>query len=380
MYCSLPSTSTGEPTGIHVLEDRENIDPNIPVANPEIEYAMVEESQQTDYVQSELSMQVENEFLRKEIESKDEIIKLMSSQFSYAHIKGQDKLVVFYTGLPTAAVFDTLDKLIQKVEINYYLKWNVRKLSRTDQLLLTLMKLRHNFPHQDLAVRFNVSQATVTNIVITHVHLLHETLFQQLMKTIPTRAKNMSCLPNCFSAFTNCRVIFDCTELYTAVPRQSMAKQKESYSTYKHRNTWKGLIGVAPNGVITYISELYPGSTSDKKIVEHCGVLEQLVAGDLVLADKGFLIRDLLPTGVSLNIPPFLTTAQFTTEQVQRTECIARARIHVERAIHRMKIYSILDFIPETLLPYATLIFQVVGALTNLQYPLIKEVEQYFTE
>ncbi|KAG5860807.1 hypothetical protein JTB14_030812 [Gonioctena quinquepunctata] len=78
---------------------------------------------------------------------------------------------------------------------------------------------------------------------------------------------------------------------------------------------WKGLIGVAPNGVITYISGLYPGSTSDKKIVQHCGILDQLAAGDLILANKGFLIRDILPPGVMLNLPPFLTTAQFTPQQ-----------------------------------------------------------------
>ncbi|KAG5865771.1 hypothetical protein JTB14_004148 [Gonioctena quinquepunctata] len=88
--------------------------------------------------------------------------------------------------------------------------------------------------------------------------------------------------------------------------RKSMGEQKVTYSSYKHRNTWKGLIGVAPNGVITYISGLYPGSTSDKKIVQHCGILDQLAAGDLILADKDFLIRDILPPGVMLNLPPFL--------------------------------------------------------------------------
>ncbi|KAG5861731.1 hypothetical protein JTB14_000615 [Gonioctena quinquepunctata] len=160
--------------------------------------------------------------------------------------------------------------------------------------------------------------------------------------------------------------------------RKSMAEQKVTYSSYKHRNTWKGLIGVAPNSVITYISGLYPGSTSDKKIVQHCGILDQLAAGDLILADKGFLIRDILPPGVMLNLPPFLTTAQFTPQQVKQTECIARARIHVERAIRRMKVFKIQQCIPQTLRPYAQEVFQLVGALTNLQYPLIKEVEEYF--
>nr|CAH7769218.1 unnamed protein product [Callosobruchus chinensis] len=87
-----------------------------------------------------------------------------------------------------------------------------------------------------------------------------------------------------------------------------------------------------------------------------------------------------MPAGVAINIPPFLTTSQFTPEQVRQTECIARARIHIERAIGRMKTYNILDFIPYALLPHADKVFQVIGALTNLQNPLLREVEQFYLE
>jgi len=58
--------------------------------------------------------------------------------------------------------------------------------------------------------------------------------------------------------------------------------------------------------------------------------------GDLFLADKGFLISDLLPSGVNLNIPPFLVSPQFTPSEVVKTKNIARDRIHVERAIQRL--------------------------------------------
>ena len=45
---------------------------------------------------------------------------------------------------------------------------------------------------------------------------------------------------------------------------------------------------------------------SDKTIVQQSGLLNLLTVEDLVLADKGFLIQDLVPDGVSVNIPPFL--------------------------------------------------------------------------
>lgn len=100
----------------------------------------------------------------------------------------------------------------------------------------------------------------------------------------------------------------------------------------------------------------------------------------MILADKGFLISDLLPEGVSVNIPPFLGTPQFTPNQVLKTLTIAKARVHVEQAINRIKGYSILEFIPPKLIPYSSKIFQVCSALTNFQYPLIKEVEMFYLQ
>ena len=125
-----------------------------------------------------------------------------------------------------------------------------------------------------------------------------------------------------------------------------MSDQTATFSHYKQRNTFKGLIVVAPNGTITFVSELYPGSTSDKQIVLHGKVLDHMQPGDLILADKGFLLHDIVPQGVAVNIPPFLNKPQFTKEQVVETTRIARARIHVECAIQRLKVFRILNFLP----------------------------------
>ena len=140
-------------------------------------------------------------------------------------------------------------------------------------------------------------------------------------------------------------MVIDCTEVTTANPKL-LKDQCDMYSSYKSKITSKDLVGVAPNGTVVFVSRLYAGSTSDKKITEHCGVLKHFVPGDSIMADKGFLINDILPAGVTLNIPPFLETWQFTEELVQETKRIARARIHVERAINRIKMFTILSYIP----------------------------------
>lgn len=46
---------------------------------------------------------------------------------------------------------------------------------------------------------------------------------------------------------------------------------------------------------------------------------------DLILADKSFLITDLLAAGVHVNIPLFLCTSQFIPEQTAQTKTIAKA-------------------------------------------------------
>ena len=124
------------------------------------------------------------------------------------------------------------------------------------------------------------------------------------MSAIPPRSKNAASLPRCFASFPNARITLDCTEVGIEIP-QSMFAQNVTYSSYKGRNTFKGLVGVAPNGTITFLSCLYPGSVSDREIVRDSNVLAQMEPEDLVLADKGFLIHDLMPAGVTLNIPPF---------------------------------------------------------------------------
>lgn len=328
-------------------------------------------------IEGSAQQEAEMYFLQKENLTLQEKLHKLQCSFSFDHIQENDSLINMYTGFPNKYLFESVFTLFDNIKLNYILGWSVGNISRKDQFLITLMKLRLNLLHADLACRFNCSSTTISNIVNTWILALHEILFCQLMENIPSRNKNRCCMPACFSTFTNCRIVLDCTEVKCVKPI-SLEKQRLTYSSYKHQNTLKGLIGVAPNGVITFVSDLYPGSLSDKKIVKDSGIMTKMDVGDLILADKGFLIKDLLPTGVCLNIPPFLTTSQFTPQQVIQTKTIARARIHVERAIRRLKCYSILDSIPSNLISQSSKIFQVCGALTNMQFPLIAEVEDLY--
>ena len=111
----------------------------------------------------------------------------------------------------------------------------------------------------------------------------------------------------------------------------SLDNQSACYSQYKSRTTMKALIGITPSGATAFVSELYPGSISDKEIVKRSGLLEVLQPGDEIMADKGFLIQDeLVSVGATLVMPKFLKNRkQFTKEEAEHNKKVACLRVHV---------------------------------------------------
>lgn len=113
----------------------------------------------------------------------------------------------------------------------------------------------------------------------------------------------------------------------------------QTYSNYKGGNTVKFLIGIAPQGVITFISDGWGGRTSDKHLTEHSGFLEHLRPGDLILADRGFNIDESVAFKCAdVKIPAFTKgKSQLCPLDVERTRKLASVRIHVERVIGNLR-------------------------------------------
>ena len=87
--------------------------------------------------------------------------------------------------------------------------------------------------------------------------------------------------------------IVDASELYIETPTD-LHLQSSTWSSYKHHNTAKFLIACTPNGAVSFISDLFMGSISDKELTQKSGLLQLLtdVPGFSVMADHGFLIDD----------------------------------------------------------------------------------------
>ena len=89
------------------------------------------------------------------------------------------------------------------------------------------------------------------------------------------------------------------------------------------------------------------------------------------MADQGFAIADLLDQrGVTLNIPPNKVSDQLTPNELTVTRRIANLRIHVERAIGRIKTFKLLGNIPNVMSKMADQIFLVCAMLSNFHSPL----------
>ena len=216
----------------------------------------------------------------REVKSENEI--LLSRQFSLEKIKDDNSAILFYTGFPSYEALISFFKYIEpKLEKMQYWKGErlvkgsqpyqedenrkkpgpSRKLSFLDEFLLVLMRLKAGLFVQDLADRFGVSISLVSRICITWINLLYYELKD--IFPFPTQELVRKNMPEEFAEFATTRIILDCTELFIQRP-SAMLAQSEKWSDYKHHNTWKLLVGVTPNGQVSFLSDLWGGRVSDK--------------------------------------------------------------------------------------------------------------------
>ena len=168
--------------------------------------------------------------------------------------------------------------------------------------------------------------------------------------------------------------LIDAFEIQCERP-SSLKLLSQSYSNYKSRNTFKGLVAFTPSGQIGFISQLHTGSISDRELTERSGFLSMPhTKGGMWLADKGFQIQDLAqPLWCKVNIPTFVgKDVRMYPEDVFHTQQIASERIHVERAIKKIKNFHIFDRpIPLSMFGTITQMRMVCGLLTLFQNPIL---------
>ena len=122
-------------------------------------------------------------------------------------------------------------------------------------------------------------------------------------------------------------------------------------------------------------SNLFTGSISDRELTIRSGFLQQNHnRGAMWLVDKGFLIQDLADhLGVQVNMPTFVgKSAQLSANDVFQTQVVASERIHIERAINKIKKIHIFDrAVPLSMISSVNEIWAFCAYLTLFQRPII---------
>lgn len=270
------------------------------------------------------------------------------------------------TGIPNFALLQALNAALLQTMTGKS-KIGIKKM-----ILLTMMRIKLDLTFTALSVLFRISSSTATLYFQKTVkHLCY--VLQDVIR-FPSKDEILNNMPICFQKFQQTRIVLDCTE--TEIQKSNCLKcRARSYSFYKCKHTVKFLIGVAPSGLITYLSKPYGGRSSDKAIFNKEKIISLLHYPDAIMVDKGFMIeKECSEHYIKLIRPPFLRKKkkQLTREEAIKTAEIARARIHVERSIQRIKTFRVCrNQIPWQLVPFIGDIFTVVVALVNLSQPIL---------
>ena len=231
--------------------------------------------------------------------------------------------VPFYTGLPNLGVLKLVLGMVENQMVS-----SSKTLSKEEEFLICLAKLRMNYLFKDIASHLNVSVSTIQRSFHSTLDVMYAR--PQFLVKWPTQENLRKSMPQCFSRDFGQRVavIMDCFELFSETPSSALNKVY-TYSNYKHHQTIKYLIGIAPQGVVTFISQGWGGRTSDKHLTEESGVLNNLLPGDIVKVEESVRFYQ-----AELAIPSFKRgKSQLHPIDIEKTRRIASVHIHVERVI-----------------------------------------------
>ena len=242
-------------------------------------------------------------------------------------------------------------------------------------VVITLIKLKHNVSYSFLSVCFDITPARIATIFTSTIQTLAVILAEAI--PWPSTEEIRENMPSCFARYQATRVVLDCTEFPVQAPK-CLRCRILTYSNYKGHPTCKIMVGVSPAGLITHVSVPWGGKASDKEIFQQSKLVESLEPYlDAVMVDKGFHIEmELAERGVKMFRPPFLRNKrQLTKDEANATAEIAAARVHVERVIGRMKLFTILSGLKITwsMLPSVEAIVKVVAGITNLSRPVFAD-------
>ncbi|XP_067123192.1 uncharacterized protein [Centruroides vittatus] len=164
-------------------------------------------------------------------------------------------------------MLDTISACVSELQSNNT-AYKPTTISTKVRIVLVMKKLKLALPFACVSVLFQISMTTCRSIFFNIIAYLSQVLGAAIVW--PSKEEIMKN----FAVFLKAQRIL-------------------TYSHYYGKHTVKVLVGIAPSGLITYLSKAYGGRASDKAIFEESNLLNLLDPyADQVMTDKGFHIED----------------------------------------------------------------------------------------
>ncbi|MBD2341173.1 transposase family protein [Calothrix sp. FACHB-156] len=242
------------------------------------------------------------------------------------------------------------------------------KLSEKEQIILTLVYLRHMTTFQLLGIQFGVSESTANDIFNYWLPILRELLASSLIEQVK---KNESDLMVVKEILTEYELIVDSYEQVRERPGDN-EEQEKYFSGKKSNHTFKSQIIIMPDGRdIVDVVAGEPGPKSDITMFRENR--DNFDPKQSFKGDLGYLGEDLIDTPIKKP-----RNKDLTSKQKKSNKEFSSKRVFVEHRIRSVKIFRVVqDRFRLNPKKYAEVILTICGLVRLRIGALILPVEIY---
>lgn len=213
-------------------------------------------------------------------------------------------------------------------------------LAVTDQLLLTVVWLRHYPTQECLGYLFGVSDSSALRAVRRCLPVLEAAAKDTMRLPDPGKGQRRD-LPTLLRQTPALAVIVDTFEQRTQRPQR---RQRAYYSGKKKAHTLKSQVAIDEDGHVVDVGPSRPGCWADLKVLRRSGLIGKLLRAKVgALGDLGYVGLDGVHAKLHGATPRRKPRGQERPPEDRRyNRAFARRRIKVEHAIGRLRRYQAL--------------------------------------
>ncbi|MEG4395520.1 transposase family protein [Microcoleus sp. BROC3] len=207
------------------------------------------------------------------------------------------------------------------------------KLSRGEQIILTLVYLRHMTTFQLLGIQFGVSESTANDTFNYWLPKLRELLPCSLLEQVKKNAADYEIVKEILTEY---ELIVDTYEQVRERPGDK-DEQEKYFSGKKSNHTFKSQIIIMPDGRdIVDVVAGEPGPKSDITLFRE--ERSQFDPQQRFKGDKAYVGEALITTPIKKP-----RNRELTTEQKEQNKAFSAKRIFVEHRIRSLKIFRVVQ-------------------------------------